>query len=69
MAANKLYVDTASSGKLIPPGLHFDFVNSSSVAVGQMAYYEDGGLRMRLHKTSKDLTWNQSWTSGGRFIR
>ena len=60
MAANKLYVDTASSGKLIPPGLHFDFANSTSVVVGKMAYYEDGGLRMRLHKTSKDLTWNQS---------
>jgi len=60
MAANKLYVDTASSGKLIPPGLHFDFANSTSVVVGKMAYYEDGGLRMRLHKTSKDLTWNQA---------
>ena len=61
MAANKLYVDTVSSGKLIPPGLHFDYANAETTAVGQLAYLEDaGGLRMRLHKTSKDLTWNQS---------
>ena len=60
MAANKLYVDNATSGKLIPPGLRFDYANAETAAVGQLAYFEDaGGLRMRLHKTSKDITWNQ----------
>ena len=65
MAANKLYVDNAISGKLKPPGLHFDYTNAETVAVGKLAYFEDaGGLRMRLHKTSKDITWNQGGPVG-----
>ena len=60
MAANKLYVDTIASGKHMPPGLRFDYVRSETAIAGQLAYFEDaGGLRMRLHKTSKDITWNQ----------
>ena len=61
-AANKRYVDSMSTGKTVPPGLRFKYRASSAVVSGEMGYYmsyDDIGYRIKLSKTSLDVTWNE----------
>jgi hypothetical protein len=69
-AATKAYVDTRTPY----PGLRFKFKNATSVTTGTFAYYQDGGLRLKISNTSQDYKWNDggithdySFSEGHRF--
>jgi len=56
------------------PGLRFKWNSGSAVESGKFAYYNDGGIRLRVSNTSQDYQWNDggltddySFSEGHRF--
>ena len=67
MAANKAYVDSVSSGKTFPPGIHFRYTATEGVQQdnGLFSYFDDNGtIKMVLNNIGQDVHWNKNGPTG-----
>ena len=67
MAANKAYVDSVSSGKTFPPGIHFRYTATEGVQqdTGLFSYFDDNGtIKMLLNNVGRDVHWNRNGPTG-----